>query len=95
MIVQAMEAFSIPIAAERSVKAKNKVLPYKAKSKTAPNNARKRFIFFISRILSLCSKRKLLPQVCQMFHIIYGNSEKIKYWLFEKNGKWYIIIRAE
>ena len=49
MIVQAMEAFSIPIAAERSVKAKNKVLPYKAKSKTAPNNARKRFIFFISR----------------------------------------------
>ena len=47
MIVQAMEAFSIPIAAEWSVNAKNNVLPYKAKSKMAPNNARKRFIFFI------------------------------------------------
>ena len=48
MIVHALDAFNIPIAAEWSVKAKNKVLPYIAKSKTAPSSARKRFIFFIN-----------------------------------------------
>lgn len=49
MIVHAIDAFNIPIAAEWSVKAKNKVLPYIAKSKTAPNSAKNRFIFFINK----------------------------------------------
>ena len=95
MIVQAMEAFSIPIAAERSVKAKNKCFHIRRKAKQR-RTMQKTFHFFISRNPFFMQQEEAFAWEFVRCFILYMETvKKIKYWLFEKNGKWYIIIRAE
>lgn len=71
--VHTREALRSPAVCEWSVSAKNKVLPYMARSRRAPQAARIRRIFFM--------------RSSPFREIINGGREKIKSILFENGGK--------